>query len=60
MKMLLAAWRSLLAEIRGINQRYSTPKIRMTGLVRVSLVCLRFYLLLLVGLLIYRFVTALR
>ena len=60
MNMIIAAWRSLLAEIRGINQKYSTPKLRMTKVVRISLLCLRFYLFLLVGLLIYRFVMALR
>jgi len=43
-----------------INRRYSTPRIRMTLMVRFALLMLRLYLLLLVGLLIYKFITLLR
>lgn len=43
-----------------INRRYSTPRIQMTPMVRFALLMLRLYLLLLVGLLVYKFVTLLK
>lgn len=46
--------------IMKINRRYSTPRIKMTRLVRLSLLLLRLYLLLLIGLLVYKFVTLLK
>ncbi|MBF0560509.1 MAG: hypothetical protein HQL37_00565 [Alphaproteobacteria bacterium] len=48
-----------LERIRDINQRYTTPRIRMTGAVRLALLSLRVYLLLLVGLLAFKFYTIL-
>ncbi len=57
MNILTRALRSLVEEIREINRKYSTPNIKMTRFVRINLLCLRFYLLLLVGLLIYRFIS---
>lgn len=47
------------AKIRDINKKYSTPKIEMSRAVRFSLLCLRLYLIFLVGLLIYKFITLL-
>jgi hypothetical protein len=49
-------FRRLRATIAEINRRYQTPRIAMSPAVRVSLMALRVYLLLLVGLMIYRFV----
>jgi hypothetical protein len=49
----------LVRKIREINHRYSRPHIEMTPLVRISLIALRIYLLLLVGLIIYKFVLTL-
>lgn len=46
-------------KIREINQRYSQPHIEMSPGVRISLIALRIYLLFLVGLMIYKFVTLL-
>ncbi len=51
------AFDDLIARIRAINQRYRTPRIRMSPAVRLSLLVLRVYLLILVVLLGYRFVT---
>jgi hypothetical protein len=48
--------RRLRATIAEINRRYQTPRIAMSPAVRLSLTALRIYLLLLVGLMIYRFV----
>ena len=60
MTMFLRAYRSLMTEIRDINMRYSTPNIQMTPFVRFNLLFLRFYLLLLVGLLVYRFISVIK
>ena len=46
--------------IREINRRYSKPRIHESRMVRVSLLLLRIYLLIMVGILIYKFVTLLR
>jgi hypothetical protein len=46
-------------KIGEINQRYSRPHIEMSAAVRMSLVALRFYLLFLVGLMVYKFITLL-
>lgn len=43
-----------------INSRYAIPSIRVTPLVRLALGLLRFYLLFLVGLMIYKFIVTLR
>lgn len=47
----------LTARIRAINQRYAVPRLAMSPAVRWSLLALRVYLLLLVVLLGYKFVT---
>ena len=48
--------RRLRAAIAQINRRYDQPRIAMSPAVRLSLMALRVYLLLLVGLMVYRFV----
>jgi len=40
-----------------INEKYSKPRIEMSPAVKLSLVALRFYLLFLVVLLVYKFTT---
>jgi hypothetical protein len=46
-----------LDKVRAINRRYAHPRLTITPMVRVCLLILRLYLLLLVGLLAYKFVT---
>ena len=46
-----------LEKVRDINRRYAKPRIPMSPAVRRSLLVLRIYLFLLVGLLIYKFYT---
>ena len=41
--------------VRDINRRFKTPHIKMTRAVQVSLGLLRFYLLFLVALLVWKF-----
>ena len=50
----------LLSKVREINARYRDPRIEMSGAVRLSLMTLRVYLLLLVALMVYKFVSILR
>jgi hypothetical protein len=47
------------AKIHEINEKYATPNIEMSKWVKLSLLSLRLYLIFLVGLLIYKFITVL-
>ena len=47
------------AKIHEINRKYAKPNVEMSKWVRLSLLLLRFYLIFLVGLLIYKFITLL-
>ena len=47
----------MIGQIRAINRRYANPRLKMSSAVRWSLLALRLYLLLLVALLAYKFVT---
>jgi hypothetical protein len=51
------ALRNLFAKIADINRRYREPRIEISGAVRLSLMALRIYLLALVGLMVYKFVS---
>ncbi len=53
------AFRNFARKIHEINQRYSKPHIEMSGAVRGALLALRIYLLFLVSLMVYKFVTLL-
>ncbi|MDD5180985.1 MAG: hypothetical protein PHT15_06965 [Gallionellaceae bacterium] len=46
-------------KIREINQRYSKPHIEMSPGVKIALLSLRVYLLFLVSLMVYKFITLL-
>jgi hypothetical protein len=46
--------------IRDINRKYSQPRIKITPMVSFALLMLRCYLILLVGILIYKFIVVLR
>ncbi|MBF0529018.1 MAG: hypothetical protein HQK55_07070 [Deltaproteobacteria bacterium] len=52
-------FKNLIQKIHAINQKYAKPRLAMSGSVRFCLLFLRFYLLLLVGLLLYKFITVL-
>jgi hypothetical protein len=43
-------------KVRAINRRYAHPRLAMSKSVRIALLCLRIYLLVLVGLLVYKFI----
>ncbi len=52
--------RRAAAKIREINSRYKVPRIKLSRTARLALLALRIYLIVLVILLAYRFVTLLR
>lgn len=54
--MILNFFRGAMGTVRAINHRFSQPHIKMTPAVRFSLGLLRFYLLFLVGILVYKFI----
>jgi len=49
--------RNLFSKFAAINSQYREPRIAMTGAVRFSLLVLRVYLLALVALMVYKFVS---
>jgi hypothetical protein len=51
---VLKRWRKA---IKTINKKYSQPRLKMTPLVKVSLLALRLYLIMLVIILSYKFYT---
>lgn len=57
LKPLGAFFGRRFTKIREINQKYKTPHVTMTPAVKIALVFLRLYLLLLVGLLFFKFFT---
>ncbi len=53
---MVSSFYRLVRKIREINHRYSEPHIEMSRGVRISLLALRIYLVVLVGLIVYKFV----
>lgn len=54
------AYGDMIRNIREVNRRYATPHIKTTRMVKVCLLVLRGYLILLVGILVYKFISILR
>jgi hypothetical protein len=50
-------FRSGYAKLREINRTYAIPTIEMSGPVKAALMILRLYLIVLIGLTLYKFVT---
>jgi hypothetical protein len=48
------------AKIREINKKYAAPNIEMSTWVKLSLLSLRLYLIFLLALLLYKFITLVR
>jgi len=51
-----ASLKRLFHKIGEINHRYRAPRIQMSPAVKASLLFLRFYILFLVGLMVYKFI----
>jgi hypothetical protein len=57
--MITTFFKNTIETVRSINQKYATPQLKTTRLARFSLGLLRGYLLLLVGILVFKFIQAL-
>lgn len=57
MEKILDGFRNLIEAIREINKKYKTPRIKTTRMVSISLLMLRLYLIGMLLLLLYKFVT---
>ena len=58
--MIMTFFRNTAQTVRAINRKYATPHLKTTRMVRVCLGMLRGYLVLLIGILVFKFVQALR
>ena len=58
--MILEFLKGTISTVKSVNQKYAEPQIKMTRLVKFSLLSLRLYLFFLVGILVFRFITMLR
>jgi hypothetical protein len=56
-RLLSRTFKRWTAKIREINEKYKQPRLKMTPLVKVSLLVLRLYLIMLVIILVYKFYT---
>jgi hypothetical protein len=54
---VVRGWRK---KVNDINKKYSKPRLKMTPLVRASLLALRLYLIMLVIILVYKYYTLVR
>ncbi len=59
MARLFSGFRGFAQAVREINAKYRTPRIKFTPMVKLALLGLRLYLILMVLILVYKFVTIL-
>ena len=57
MEGILDSFRDFIQAIRDINEKYKTPRIKTTRLVSFSLLLLRVYLIGMLLLLVYKFIS---
>ena len=57
MEGILDSFRDFIQAIRDINEKYRTPRIKTTRLVSFSLLLLRIYLIGMLLLLLYKFIS---
>lgn len=57
MDRILDSFRDFIESIREINTRYKTPRIKTTRMVGLSLLMLRIYLIAMLVLLLYKFIS---
>jgi hypothetical protein len=60
MGILVNFFELALNQVRAINRKYAQPQIHMTAFVKVCLVSLRLYLVVLIGLMVFKFVMAVK
>jgi hypothetical protein len=57
MDRIFNGFRDFFQAIRDINQKYKTPRIKTTRMISLSLLMLRIYLLCMLSLLLYTFIS---
>jgi hypothetical protein len=57
MERILDSFRDFMQAIREINEKYKTPRIKTTRMVSLSLLLLRIYLIGMLVLLLYKFIS---
>ena len=57
MERILDSFRDFIQAIREINEKYKNPRIKTTRMVSLSLLLLRIYLICMLVLLLYKFIT---
>lgn len=57
MNEILDSFRDFFQAIREINQKYKTPRIKTTRMITISLLMLRIYLIAMLILLLYTFIS---
>jgi hypothetical protein len=57
MERIFDGFHDFFEAIRDINRKYRTPRLKMTPMVNLSLLMLRIYLLGMIVLLMYKFIT---
>jgi hypothetical protein len=57
--MIRDFFRNNYSKIHEINKKYAVPNVEMSKSVKIALLSLRFYLIFLVCLLVYKFITLL-
>jgi len=50
--------KTFIGSIREVNAKYRTPRIQMTPIVKISLYALRFYLIGMLLILLYKFISS--
>jgi hypothetical protein len=58
--MNVTFFRNTVQTVQAINRKYATPHLKTTRFVRICLGLLRGYLVLLIGILVFKFFQALR
>jgi len=57
MERILDSFRGFIQAIRDINEKYKTPRVKTTRMVSLSLLLLRIYLIGMLILLLYKFIS---
>jgi len=58
--MIIDFFKNTVAQVREINHKYGKPRIKMTPMVKVALLSLRIYLIILIGIMLFKFITTLK
>jgi hypothetical protein len=58
--MKINIFKNLATQVCEINRKYSKPRIKMTPMAKISLLSLRIYLIILIGIMLFKFVTMLK